>query len=241
MKKGFSLVEVLVSMAIGGLVIGVVMMLSTNSYTSGTMAKASVAHESLVNQITQLLANEQSCRLALGGPQVHNGPDYLIAQTVTAGPNPPPTNIRLFMPIQNGFNRTVLYDPADPTKNRYGPLTITSLTIQPLNPGTSWALQNTTPAKITLTTTSTINQQRTSSNIYLTVFVNLLTRISDCYPLTYSTDENAAPICPGPAYNVWGYKSTGTRMECRIIRCGYGGVPCGTELNGDVHCQATCP
>ena len=229
--KGFSLVEVMVSVAIIGVISATVMVVSSSGIKLSIDSKTSIENQAVTDQISELISNEQSCRLALGGPDTIIGALGPEAQIINLTA---PTNIKLYKSMPSP--RTKFVDPADPSFNRFGASTLTTLTLEPLDPS-GFANGVNKPAKITVTFNSSLNTPKVTSNLYLSVRVNAAKQLVTCSRFTYSTDGNYANKCDG-AYN--GYVSTGTQLNCRQVRCPVG-VPCGLLPTGNVKCQATCP
>lgn len=229
--KGFTLTEVLVSIAIVGIAVAGIAVVSSNILKMSNVTNSSAQFNSSVGELAGFLSDETSCRLALGGPGTYGTqvPGSTAQPMNTSGT----TNIKIYTPVIS-VPRPVFIDPADPLHNKFGQWRVTALQIQPMT-GTA-SPPGPVPARITITMTGPDGQIRIANNIYLSAMLDGSNNIYSCFGITYGTSANLIPIC---AANSAAF-STGTQVTCVHVKC-TAGMPCGWDGSGNVICQPTCP
>jgi hypothetical protein len=191
----------------------------------------------LSHDLRAMIANESTCRLALGGPITYNGAVTSTTQQLTANPQP----IVLYQPVAAGA--VFLMDPsmagANATNTQWGSWQILQMALQP-DPGAASALnihpmilymkaQRATPGGVA---------DRQMTSIRLSVKTDASNHIVSCAPLTYGTDLMPAQSCTiGQILS-----SNGTAVFCLTVRC----IPPlywdGTyDALGNVNCGFTLP
>jgi len=230
--KGFTFLEVLAAMVI--LSVAGVALMTVSSQVFNQLSRTKIHSERLllVDQIRNLVANEQSCRLLMGGPesymnsylQMINGPTNQVMDPAN------PTAIVLYEPV-TGLGRPKWVDQNDSNLNKFGDWTVTSLTLEPLNPPA--AANSVVPSKITIRETAIDGQEIVVDDIYLSVAVDAAYNILSCYPLTYSTDGNYAAPCPSSYFPT----TTGPNVRCVRLKCDPGFSPIGLDASGNVICN----
>lgn len=136
-KSGFSLVQVMISIAMLGGVSLAFMQIMKNMDQGSTRAKSSADEAELRSEIKMILDNKKFCRVSLAG----NGPEDNPSSPVTfqkrnIDQETEGLDVELWFGDQQGNNRTTKkFSGTDNTKNKYGNITIKSIKLL-MNNGT---------------------------------------------------------------------------------------------------------
>lgn len=243
-QAGASLVEVLLTAALISVAVLSSMTFSSVIANSYANSKAILDFENVTAQVNSFISNEQSCRLAFGGPDPGPLAGAAAQQINLSGPR----EIRLYMPKAAGAGpegRLVYMDATDANTNKFGDWTLRSLTITPLSMNNAVPVPAAAgPARVSMNVRIVMERnldlavptKRISTTTNLTAYTDAANNIISCTGLSFGTgvDAFAAPVCrPNEALY-----SDGTHLGCRRIKCV---APYPTPLGGwDAHGNIRC-
>lgn len=182
----------------------------------------------LQGAIDSVMKNEQSCRIALGGPATFGGAPTPSAQTYDGIS---PAEIRLYQ--NDGV--TPFLSSSSPY-NTFGMLTILGITLTPIRlvPGaTNVYFSQLTISGKKPSGASLGGALRFRRDIKLSVMIDASNRIVSCSSLTFlGSDQQPLPVCAGDQ----GLYSNGLQIRCVKMVCPAGQSIIGFQSDGSVIC-----
>jgi len=241
-ENGMSIVQVLIVLGIlvAAMFAGLQIVVNSKSYSEIT--RQTIEMSILQAEINNALLNEDSCRMALGGPLLSyistgNVPVFTGNEqkfTIGAGT----ANLKLYRTVATALapqgQEQLFLDPSNASYNKFGPLTITGLSLNNYAPfpsgqnpiGLVPAGSNLYVAKMTITATRSgirpgfDNPPIIRSDIVMTVQTDSANRIISCSSVTFTAASDGSvgvpPFClPGQALYTHNGGVSCVQVECQ--------------------------
>ncbi len=258
-ESGFTLVEVIVTIGIWGVVILSLISVQKSLIERKTSGASSYEYASLISEISAILSTEQGCRTALGGPVTRGGtPNPSRIQTFSnlggigqlggtaAYPSPAPSPLLLYQPFMDPETTSTLLLGAPPAQMRrireweVSELQLTTLVPLPA----SGSFPNNKPARFPAQLDIRLNRLSQGGGVdrHIRGIINLSLEVDtngaiiSCGPFSYATASTFGCDINSVLTTIDG-PGGGTRPICIPYRCAPPTTRTGTDpITGGVTC-----